>query len=441
MRADLTLRSRVLLAVLIAPVLAGGVIWATTELVRDRLLQPPWSLPPGELARCEADPAAWHPQVVDMVEAWAYDNDGHGAHPDAPPLEPNLRAGVETRGFAFAEDDQARGDARRVAPDGPCAIVRLRFGKPLDFAPVFRVGLVGGGTLAFLLLAGLAVAFVVQPLLRRIARLERAARGVGAPGYRPAPDQVPDALGEIATVLDRSHGRILAHQAQLEERRQALERHLADTAHDLRTPLASLLLAVQELGAAVPPGDPALRRALGDAEYVNALVDNLHQASRLRSGLPPATGSFDLGEIVSRLGTRFAALGALQEVEVGAATPDGPVVVRGAAALAERAVANLVHNAVRHGNEGGHVALVLDAADGAFCLTVLDDGPGLPPDAVDLSAPTFLTDPARGRSRGLGLAITQAAATHLGWTLRLESSPGAGLRAELRGPLVGDGAG
>lgn len=436
----LGLRGRVLVAVLVSPVLAALVVSGAIELARDRLLTPKWTLSPAELDRCELEPESWNLQVADVLAVWAYNMDGVSANPEAPPLDPSLLERVLAQGYAFAGSGLARGDARRVREAGPCAIVRLRFGAAPDFALAFRVGLIGGGAVAMLVVLLLALLLVVQPLLGRIERLSRAALAVGGAAYTPALDPTGDALAGISGVLDRSHQRIRADQERLEQRQRDLEQHLADTAHDLRTPLASLLLAVQELEPDLPKGSPALGRALDDAEYVIALVDNLHQASRLRTGIASTEGHCDLVSIVERLGARFGALGLTREVEVGTATPDAPVVVRGGPALAERAIANLIHNAVRHGHPGGHVAVVLEPVAGSFTLTVLDDGPGLPEDAVDLMAPTFLLDPARGRSRGLGLAITAAAAERLGWTLSLEPAEPTGLRAVITGATADTGS-
>lgn len=206
---------------------------------------------------------------------------------------------------------------------------------------------------------------------------------------------------------------------------------MAEVAHDLRTPLASLVLAVQDL---VPLGVPAVGRALDDAEYVNALVDNLHQGTLLRRGLESAGGVVDLCEIVQRLEARFAALGALRGVEVAASFPERPVMTAGAPALAERAIANLVHNAVRHGREGGHVAVVLEHHGARFVLTVADDGPGIERDQLaSLQEATFRGDAARPRSGGLGLAVTLEVARRLGWEVRFEAGEASGLRVVVSG--------
>lgn len=394
-----------------------------------------WSVPAEDLAACETDPANWKKGIFEFGDAWAYDVDGRSRNPTAPVLDRELVEEVLRDGAASAGGPgPSHIEVQRVATAGPCALIRVRVGAPpLGMESAAGLGLGVGTGFSLLLVVGLATWFVLHPLLERIARIRRAAEAVGSTAYIPATDEVPDALGVIAAVLDASHGRILTNEAELRERQVTLERHLAEIAHDLRTPLASLLLAVQEL---VPlGGGSAVRRALDDAEYVNALVDNLHQATLLRRGLESsAAGVVDLGEIVQRLGARFAALGALRGMEVAAASPERPVITSGAPALAERAIANLVHNAVCHGRDGGHVAVVLEREGDTFELTVTDDGPGVRRDQLaSLHEATFRGDGARPRSGGLGLAITMEAARRFGWEVRFEGGERLGLRVVVGG--------
>ncbi len=435
----LSLRTRVVLAMVLAGVVAVIVTSVTVRISVERGRTTDWTLPPEAIAACEADPARWHQEVADLLDAFAYDADGRSANPEAPPMEPALLEVARATGAAAGDAPGERVDVRRVAEAGPCAFVRVAFRPPGDISTAVGSGLLLGAAVAFLLVVGLALVIVLQPLLARIARIRRAAEGVGSPSFAPAVDDVPDALGAIAEVLDRSHARIRANEAELRERQVALERHLAEIAHDLRTPLASLLLAVQELAPVARPGDAAVRRALDDAEYVNALVDNLHQGTLLRRGLEVGEDSrVDLREIVERLEARFRALGALRGVEVAASIPDEAVVARGVPALAERAVANLVHNAVRHGQGGGHVAIVLERVGDRFELSVVDDGPGLRDEQLaDLREATFRADGARPRSGGLGLAITLEATRRFGWTACFDPEEPRGLRVTLSGPVGG----
>jgi signal transduction histidine kinase len=108
--------------------------------------------------------------------------------------------------------------------------------------------------------------------------------------------------------------------------------------------------------------------------------------------------------------------------------------------MAEQALANLVHNAVAHGDPGGHVAILLEetASKETFTLTVVDDGPGVPPaDLPKIGDRTFRTDEARRRDPkggGLGLAITQEVCSRAGWIMTLAAEEPRGLRATIEGP-------
>lgn len=432
---NLSLRARILLAVVVAVVVADGVVLIAIRTALETGNLRRWSLPAADLAACEADPARWSQRMADVAQGWAYDVEGRSANPAAPPLDPAMLAATLADGSAETSAGTARLEALRVAEAGPCAIVTVRFEPPVHFEERGLVGLLGGVGAALLVVVGVAIAIVLQPLLERIHRIRNAAAAVGTDAFQPGADALPDDLGEISRVLDASHARIARNEAELVARHRALERHLAEIAHDLRTPLASLLLAVQELAAAIPGLARApVSRALDDAEYVNALVDNLHQGTRLREGLETGAGTVDLADLVERLGVRFAALGRHRDVEVAASRPDGPLVVPGNPALAERAVANLVHNAVRHGRAGGHVAILLDRVGAGFELTVVDDGPGLrPDDLASLQNTTFLLEEARRRGGGLGVAITNGVCARLGWSIRYEAPEDGGLRVTIRG--------
>ena len=433
----LSLRARVVLAMVVSGAVTVVVLLATTMASVNRVpFLERWTVPVEDLTACEADPAHWKKGIFEFGDAWAYDLEGHSRNTSAPLLERALVEKAVRDGGAVSVGGPGPDhvEVQRVAKAGPCALIRVRVGAPPpEMGSAAGLGVVLGTGFSLLLLVGLATWFVLHPLLHRIAQIRRAAEAVGSTAYIPATDEIPDALGAIAAVLDASHRRILTNETELRERQVALERHLAEIAHDLRTPLASLVLAVQDL---VPlRGGPAVGRALDDAEYVNALVDNLHQGTLLRRGLSSsAAGVVDLCEIVQRLEARFAALGALRGMEVAASFPERPVLTSGAPALAERAIANLVHNAVRHGRDGGHVAVVLEREGDTFELTVADDGPGLGRDQLaSLQEATFGGDGARPRSGGLGLTVTLEAARRFGWEVRFEAGEAPGLRVVVAG--------
>jgi signal transduction histidine kinase len=279
---------------------------------------------------------------------------------------------------------------------------------------------------------------VVRPLRARIDGLAVAAGGVGTDSFSPQPGSA-DALGHIADVLSSSHDRIVETRAALEQRNRALEDHLAGIAHDLRTPLSSMHLAMEAVAAESDgPLQLEARRALADVVYLSSMVENLHQATRLRHQVDVSSGRVELADLVRRLEARYAIVGRHANVEVAASTPEQEVWARCTPALTERAVANLIQNAVEHNSEPGHVAITLSVSDAGsrFDLAVADDGPGLPDDTLaSLEDETFLRDTARRRGPGLGMLITAEVARRAGWSLSYESLEPTGLRVRVQGDI------
>jgi signal transduction histidine kinase len=156
---------------------------------------------------------------------------------------------------------------------------------------------------------------------------------------------------------------------------------------------------------------------------MGGLISNLYLACQLQDGADPLFGAprVDLGALVERVTRRFKNLGRARTIEVEGMQLDRPLWVRCNPAMAEQVLANLVHNAIVHGDEGGHVAILLAATQESFMLSVLDDGPGVPPTELPrLGQRTFRSDAARRRDPqvgGLGLAIAAEVCRRAGFTL------------------------
>ncbi|WP_437976791.1 HAMP domain-containing sensor histidine kinase [Sorangium sp. So ce295] len=399
--------------------------------------------------RCEAQPEQWSAGLLDGPQIFAYDAGTlASANGAAPPLDRALHARLG------AVDGPAVADFRalllgggglaqiRAAESGPCAVLQAVWPARSPESGVLLVGLAGvlGAALAA---AALGVFLVVRPLSDRVRRLHGAAARVGDPrGYTPARRADDDELDRVGAALDRAHARIREDAARLERRRRDLELHLSDVAHDLRTPLASLQLAIEQ--AADVARDPAqvelFAGALRDCVYLAGLVSNLRLAAELEEGLDPAAneGGTDLSDAVERVVARLAALARRRGIALAHAVPDEAVLIRCHPVACEQAVGNVVENAVSYGDRGGHVAVVLKLEpEGGFCLTVADDGPGvLPAEIPRLGERTFRSDEARRRDprgSGLGLAITGEVCRRCGFELSFAAEAPRGLRVRMRG--------
>lgn len=372
---------------------------------------------------------------------WAYDRDARPSLDDAPPLP--LRP-APTDGVVVVSHAWWTGEVSVVAATGwgdGCAFLRLDGNTVPGFigALLPRPQVWGVPVLAVLATA----VFGMGPVVGRIRRLTAAVRTSAASGYNtPVPTDGPaDELTELAVAFDEAGRAVRQQLDETTARELALRTFVANTTHDVAIPLtvlqghlATLRRQVDEGGVTVD----AVTAAMDEAQYVGAMLANLGVAARLDGTAPVVTARVDLAALVGRVVSRHATIARERGVALASGVPDEPVALSTDEVLVERALGNLVFNAIRHNRAGGHVAVVLDLDDDRFSVRVVDDGPGLSDaDLTRLGERGFRTDDARQRSpdgQGIGLDIAFRVAERLGLTLTFRRPDGGGLEAELRGP-------
>ncbi|MBK3567682.1 sensor histidine kinase KdpD [Streptomyces sp. MBT62] len=235
---------------------------------------------------------------------------------------------------------------------------------------------------------------------------------------------------QAAVVLDRRRLREEADQARaLAEGNRIRTALLAAVSHDLRTPLAGIKAAVTSLRSedvAWSDEDRAeLLAGIEDgADRLDNLVGNLLDMSRLQTGtVTPMIREVDLDEVVPM------ALGGVPEDTVELDIPETLPMVAVDPGLLERAVANLVENAVKYSPESTPVLVKASAIADRVEIRVVDRGPGVPDEAKNRIFEPFQRygDAPRGAGVGLGLAVARGFTEALGGTLSAEDTPGGGL--------------
>lgn len=404
-----------------------------------------------ELRRCETEPEKWAIEVGSGGRLDAYDVATlRSRNPKSPPLDEALWAKLNSGEFAPVQlprlgSDRGGTMVIRAAPEGPCSLIQATWPPRVPWRRHLLYLMLAGAVIVMALAAALGVLAVVVPLTRRIDRLRAAAGRVGSPAeYASAGDSKSDELGELSSILDDAHERIRADAAMLEDRQKALERYLSDVAHDLKTPIASLQIALEQAAHCSRDAtlDEILKGSLKDVVYLSALTSNLRLACQLRDGWDPAAGdaTVDLGEVVERVALRVRYFAKSRSIQLDVARPDAPVLARCHSTAAEQVITNLVENAVSYGDPGGHVAVLLESQTDRFNLTVVDDGPGvLPSELPRLGERTFRSDEARQREpngSGLGLAISSEVCAHCDWSLSFAREEPRGLRVTIKGERI-----
>jgi len=324
---------------------------------------------------------------------------------------------------------------QRVGEAAPSAVSDLIWGGVVLCGVLFLVVLLAAG-----------------PIVRRVRRLTAEVRRSAGEHYAvPVAVRGDDEIAGLAHAFNEAGAQVRAHVEDLEQREKTLRGFVANTTHDVMIPLTVLqghLSAMRkglEGGTAVVPEQVV--SSLEEAHYMASLIHNLSAAAKLEAGERHIQRHpVDLNAIVERVVARHRPMAQAREIQVDFAVPEAVVQVEGDVTLLEQAVSNLVHNAVRYNECGGHVAILLEArgapgdGEAAFALRVIDDGPGMPADQLKrLPERRYRGDAARSRhpeGLGLGLNIAWDVAERHGLTLGFKASEYGGLEAELRGPSL-----
>jgi len=235
---------------------------------------------------------------------------------------------------------------------------------------------------------------------------------------------------QAVVVLDRQRLQREAGRAKvLAEGNRIRTALLAAVSHDLRTPLAGIKAAVSSLRSDdvewSEEDQAELLEAIEEgADRLDHLVGNLLDMSRLQTGtVTPVVRETDLDEVVPM------ALGGVPADSVDLDIPETLPMVHVDTGLLERAVANIVENAVKYSPPGERVLVSASAIADRVEVRVVDRGPGVPDEAKGRFFEPFQRygDSPRGAGVGLGLAVARGFAEAIGGTLDAEDTPGGGL--------------
>jgi signal transduction histidine kinase len=279
-------------------------------------------------------------------------------------------------------------------------------------------------TVVFLALTlALLSVWATRALTAPLKRLAGAAEAFGTRDDHVAlPEAGPREVVAVSRALDRMRARV---RRLIDDRTQML----AAISHDLRTPITRLRLRAEFID-----DEHARAATLRDLDQMNGLVEAA--LSFVRDGQMRDAGSHtlvDLASVVQTVCDDFSDIGA--PVSIGRSRH---VLVRGRTEELQRAVTNLVDNAVKY---GGRAEVHMEASERGVRVSVEDAGPGIPEADRDTMLQPFVRgDRARNLNEasgfGLGLSIVLAIVESHNGRLTLANRPGGGLRASIELPLA-----
>ena len=291
------------------------------------------------------------------------------------------------------------------------------------------------GALIAALVALIAARVVARGVLAPVDEASRAAQRIerGDLSAR-VPVTTDDEFGVWAERFNRMADSLEDTIVRLESSQAQNRRFVADVSHELRTPVTALVAEASLLRDHLDALPPEARRTgqliVQDIGRMRLLVEDLMELSRFDAS----------GEEVRRqpveVGRLLRTVAAARHPDAVLELPDEPIELETDPRRLERILANLLDNAREHA-PGALVVVRLVASADDVTVSVLDRGPGVPPDRIDrIFDRFFMADPSRRGGSGLGLAIAAEHAALLGGELLARNRSGGGLEIGLRLPVT-----
>lgn len=293
--------------------------------------------------------------------------------------------------------------------------------------------------LLFTLVAGLLLFALLTGRLKSLAKAVDAFKRGDSAGTRlfSAPGQTgrPDEIYRLTATFREMAGRIDAQMTALKASDQMRRDLVANVSHDLRTPLATLqgyieTLLIKEDRYTRDEKRQTLEMAIRHCRRLNTLVSDLFELAKLDSPeIRIQTEVFSLQELTQDVVQKFALTARENGIRLAADFDAAPGFVAADIALVERALENLIENALHYTPRGGDVTVGITVKK-EVSVSVTDTGPGIPAEELELIFKRFYRGDAVRKDRqghaGLGLAITRRIVALHGRDISVDSEPGRG---------------
>ncbi|MFL6603717.1 MAG: sensor histidine kinase [Steroidobacteraceae bacterium] len=240
-----------------------------------------------------------------------------------------------------------------------------------------------------------ATPIVVRRALARLGEIAAQAEQIHVDqrGTRLSIERVPSEVIPLVKAVNDALGR-------LDEGYERQQRFLLDAAHELRTPIAILQTRLESLADGTQK-----TRLLEDGARLASLAEQLLDLQRLNPRNGAAGRMIDLVDVARRVAADLAPLAIAAGYELSFDSDAGTFAVIGDQGALERAVANLVQNAIEHGGRRGAIRIAVGASG---TIDVSDEGEGIPLEHRERIFEPFHRLQPRTRGAGLGLNLVRS---------------------------------
>lgn len=272
--------------------------------------------------------------------------------------------------------------------------------------------------LVTLVAAGFVALFVLALLMKKLRTVTAAVKSFEKGNFdsRIAVSS-NDEVDELALAFNSMAGTIVNHVDRLKQADRQRRELVANISHDLKTPITSIQGYIETLqlkGSSLPEEERSryLQIIITGTERLRRLVDQILELSRLEAGhTHPSPEPFSLSELVQDIVQKFQPQAEKHQVRLRTVLPDSVPAVLADIGMIERALQNLIDNALRYTPAAGDVVVQVTRNGNLVQVEVTDTGQGIPPEDLPHVFDRFYraekSRSAELGGTGLGLAIAQ----------------------------------
>ncbi|TVP98034.1 MAG: sensor histidine kinase [Balneolaceae bacterium] len=225
-----------------------------------------------------------------------------------------------------------------------------------------------------------------------------------------------DEIAELSTCFNRMADTIVDNMEEIKKTDKLRRELIANVSHDLRSPLASIqgyLETIQLRGEKITKAEykQYIETVIGNTRKLNKMIDDLFELSKLDAGnVRPNLEKVSVAELVQDLVLQFKPIAEKKGIELEVVFPKTPnALITADMSLLNRAITNLIDNAIKHTPEGGKVSIISTQNGKDIVIEIIDTGVGISADDIPLVFDRFYqVDKSRSNNTGAGLGLAIA---------------------------------
>lgn len=289
--------------------------------------------------------------------------------------------------------------------------------------------------LGFLFICWISGVYFIRSIVRPVEEVSKMARRV-AMGDFDTRIAVPKE-SEIGQLCDS----INFMASELKAAEQLKNDFISSVSHELRTPLTAIRGWGETAKMSIGSDDEIVKKGLdvvlAEGERLSGLVEELLDFSRIQSGrLKIETGMLNIGGTLSDAVDMYYELAKQQEVELSFFPAPRTLFVEGDRDRLKQVYINIIDNAVKYTEKGGHVIVSQYEEEGVVITKVSDTGVGIPAQDIDRVKEKFFKSNTKVRGSGIGLAVADEIVKQHNGLLFIESKEGEGTTVTVALPAI-----